>query len=221
MKEIELVNKINFFLKEKNVLFENEIRMGIGIPDVIFSLGLNCDQVIIKDYFMIKFLVDLFKFNKKNIDLYIKKTKFKQNDVKKYIKESVKMKILKIEDSTVFFLKELNLNIGHSVSIEVKVRDWKSGIAQARRYLNFSDYSYLALPKEFYKNIDIEELKLFGIGLLIIDNDNIEEYLKPKKSTKCDPLSKYVSVSSIIEKNISKSNDINSFHNLKQFKNFF
>ena len=41
---------------------------------------------------------------------------------------------------------------GKTISIEAKIKDWKSGILQAQRYLMFSDFSYLALPEEKIKN---------------------------------------------------------------------
>jgi hypothetical protein len=39
-----------------------------------------------------------------------------------------------------------------------------------------------------------------GVGLLSIKEDNIEEVISPRKSQQCNPLLKYISISSLVEK---------------------
>ncbi len=41
MLEAEVVNSMNGYLLSHGVFYANEIRMGIGIPDILFNLGGN------------------------------------------------------------------------------------------------------------------------------------------------------------------------------------
>lgn len=55
------------------------------------------------------------------------------------------------------------------VAIEAKLKDWKQGILQARRYKAFTDESYLAILARYEKNIDPELLEAHDIGLILVD----------------------------------------------------
>lgn len=71
------------------------------------------------------------------------------------------------------------------VAIEVKLRDWKQGILQARRYKSYTDECYLAILSKYAKNIDNDYLSRFGIGLILFNEKNGEIWVKrkPSKST--------------------------------------
>lgn len=58
------------------------------------------------------------------------------------------------------------------VAIEAKLRDWKQGIMQARRYKSFTDESYLALLARYEKNVDYSLLDTHDIGLILVDEAN-------------------------------------------------
>jgi hypothetical protein len=66
------------------------------------------------------------------------------------------------------------------IAIEVKVSDWKQGLYQAWRYYSFAEKSYLALYKDYAKNIDIEMFKKYNVGLIIFDEKTIKIVNKPK-----------------------------------------
>lgn len=56
------------------------------------------------------------------------------------------------------------------VAIEAKLKDWKQGILQARRYKTFTDESYLAILAKYEKNIDPQMLAIHDIGLILVDH---------------------------------------------------
>lgn len=60
------------------------------------------------------------------------------------------------------------------VAIEAKLRDWKQGIMQARRYKSFTDESYLALLSRYEKNVDYDLLDIHDIGLILVDESSGE-----------------------------------------------
>lgn len=60
------------------------------------------------------------------------------------------------------------------IAIEVKVSNWKQGLYQAWRYCSFAEKSYLALYKEFAKNVDIGLFKKHNVGLIVFDEKTIQ-----------------------------------------------
>jgi DNA-binding MarR family transcriptional regulator len=59
------------------------------------------------------------------------------------------------------------------VAFEVKVKDWKSGLRQARSYKSFANQTYLALPEDRAKVLKdhIKILKRFNVGLVGVGSD--------------------------------------------------
>ena len=53
MLEVDVVNKINKYLKNNEIKYVNEVRMGIGIPDISFNLGCLTKLKLINDYYLI------------------------------------------------------------------------------------------------------------------------------------------------------------------------
>ncbi len=71
------------------------------------------------------------------------------------------------------------------IAIEAKLKDWKRGAMQARRYKSFTDECYLAILSKYEKNIDLNYIKKFGIGLIIFNPDSgkISFKTKPKRNS--------------------------------------
>lgn len=68
------------------------------------------------------------------------------------------------------------------IAIEVKLRDWKQGILQARRYKSYADECYLAILSKYEKNIDKTYMARFGIGLILFNENNGDIWIKDKPS---------------------------------------
>ena len=66
----------------------------------------------------------------------------------------------------------------------------------------FSDFSYLALPENKIHNVNQEQLKEKGIGLLAIGDKKIEEIVTPIQSAECEYKQKYMLTSAIIKNNM-------------------
>ena len=64
------------------------------------------------------------------------------------------------------------------VAIEAKLRDWKRGAIQAKRYAVFADRTYLAIDKKVTHRVDKELLSKHNIGLLIVSEEGISEAFK-------------------------------------------
>ena len=73
------------------------------------------------------------------------------------------------------------------VAVELKLRDWKKAVVQAKNYQLGSDYVYIAVPLMKSYNIIKKAshiLEKNGIGLLAVneENSNVSEIIKAKKS---------------------------------------
>lgn len=202
MLESELVEKIEAYLLKYQIRYTKEVRMGIGVPDIALNIGASKAILPISDYYFL-LAAEYLNINKKITGLqlsdYLSYSKAKTQN---YLNKLVMQKVA-INNGAMYLInkKIFGLNLGNTISIEAKIRDWRSGILQAERYLMFSDYSYLALPEDKIRNVDLELIEQKGIGLLSITEDSIVEVVKPRISTECDYKLKYIITSAIICEN--------------------
>jgi hypothetical protein len=114
--------------------------------------------------------------------------------------------MVKIKNEFVIIIRDIfSTRLGTTISIEAKLKDWKMACLQAQRYLCFSDYSYIAMPNNYIRNIEFRVLEESGIGILAVYDDKIVEVLSAQKSTSCNFILKYIVISKIIE-NCNHSN---------------
>jgi DNA-binding transcriptional ArsR family regulator len=76
------------------------------------------------------------------------------------------------------------------VAFEVKVKDWKSGLRQARNYRSFANRTYLALPLDRAEAVKKhrEMFKRFKVGLVGIGKTGtVQWFVKPRRSTPISP----------------------------------
>lgn len=202
MLEAELVGNLNYYLQQKGVLYSNELRMGIGIPDITINIGANRRLKPLDDYFMLSILAYVSKM--KEVTFFQIKDEFTlgMEKVKRYVSTLAKLYLVEVKKTVVRILKSISsVKLGTTISIEAKLKDWKGACLQAQRYLCFSDYSYVVLPSEKIKNVDPGLFIAAGIGLLSIDGIKVCEVIPAIKSTSCDFILKYISTSKIIKNN--------------------
>ena len=74
------------------------------------------------------------------------------------------------------------------VSVEAKLTRWRAAIEQAKKYLSFSDESFVALPAsviERNKQI-IQRCRVEGVGLIAVTRRDVSVVLKPSPETEPD-----------------------------------
>ncbi len=138
---------------------------------------------------------------------------FDKQKILSYLNQLKRDKIIYQRGNKIYIQRKVfGLNLGKTISIEAKIKDWRNGILQAERYLMFSDYSYLALPKEKIKNVDLDYIKQKGIGLMSVDISGINEVIQPVRSVECEYKQKYILTSYIIKNSLNlnkrRSDDI-------------
>jgi len=200
MLETDIVQKINNYLTYKGVRFSNESHMGIGIPDISLNIGANNRLTPINDYFMLLILEFISKKKIVSFMELVSEFSLPSARVKQYVNTLAKLCLVKIKNESVQMIKNVfSTKLGTTFSIEVKIKNWKEAYLQAQRYLCFSDYSYVALPDKYIRNVNFDCFEESGIGILSINNDKVEEVLTAKKSEKCELILKYIITSKIIE----------------------
>jgi hypothetical protein len=201
MKESELVSVMNKHLKDDGMLYANEIRMGIGIPDIMIGFDVPIEHENIIDYYALKVYYLILNDNIKSISEAFEKSVLSKNHMLRCIRVLSDSKLIKITDKDITLDKRIDdNNLGINIAIEAKIKDWKNGLIQAQRYLCFSDYSYVALPEASIKSVDINQFIEAGIGLLGVADNCLYEFIKPLKSSGCDYLFKYISISTMLKK---------------------
>lgn len=201
MLEAEIVNFMNQYLYCHGICYANEIRMGIGIPDISFNLGGNRRMKCLDDYYLFS-IWDFIDIKKKTTLKEIRdEFLFTIERVKKYVLQLVGMNLVILNNEVVRVANSIrNVRLGITVAVEAKISDWKNGLIQAQRYLLFSDYSYLALPAHNIKLVNLSLLRTTGIGLLAIGDGNLEEIIPATRSSECTYYMKYIHTSVLIDK---------------------
>ena len=201
MLEAEVVNSMNGYLCSHGICYANEIRMGIGIPDISFNLGGNRRIKCVDDYYLFSVWDYVYAKNKTTLKEIGNQFLFSLEKVKKYVFQLAGMSLVAIKDEVVRVINSIkNARLGITVAVEAKISDWKNGLVQAQRYLLFSDYSYLALPEKNIKLVDLDSLKAVGIGVLSVKEGEVEEVLPAQKSRECDYYLKYMHTSVLFDK---------------------
>lgn len=207
MLEAEVVHSINNYLHVHGICYANEIRMGIGIPDISFNLGGNKRIKFVDDYYL--FSIWDYVDERKEVTLkeIAKQFLFSLEKVRKYVFKLVGMSLVALKDEVVRVINSVkNVRLGTTVAIEAKISDWKNGLVQAQRYLLFSDYSYLALPEKNISHVNIDLLKDAGIGLLSVKDEVVEEILVARKSNECEYCLKYMHTSVLFDRYKKENN---------------
>lgn len=94
------------------------------------------------------------------------------------------------------------------IAIEVKTGRVRDGIGQALYYLRWSDKAYVASASKITEK-DIDIIKAIGLGVLKLTESNVEEIVKPKKSTIMNLDIKRRMVGEIMPKKIHIKNEEN------------
>lgn len=185
--EKELVNKLDKILKKEfgTDLAFREFSAGYGIADLVFAPNFSFKKNSflrkpLTDFSSLSLLLTLEEGKRYNSkDMCCLFPQLTQKTICKLLNTLVANKYLEKTEGNVYCkarsIYPLN-PIKKVVAIEVKLKDHKHGLIQARRYQYFADESYLAILKEARHNINFEEFEKHNIGIILFDSktNNIE-----------------------------------------------
>lgn len=207
--EADMVKALASALKQKfhTDIAVQEFAGGYGIADLVFARNFlternTINRTPINNYYALKSYLripDKIPFTLEDIIRFSGTSKHISEKIISYLlNENYICKDRKVyyKNNTPFInpIKKL-------VAIEAKLKDWKKGILQARRYKSYTDECYLAILSRYEKNIDYTYLDKFGIGLILFDEKNGDIWIKQKPS-KDSKLSFYEDVMGVFAKEL-------------------
>ncbi len=68
------------------------------------------------------------------------------------------------------------------VAVEAKLEDWGRALCQARRYLAFAEYSYVALPADRVHRVQELQRDVAGVGLIAVSPTSAEIIVRAPRS---------------------------------------
>ncbi|MBU3979386.1 hypothetical protein KJ980_06125 [Patescibacteria group bacterium] len=207
--EAELVSELVSVLKHqfKTDSVVREFAGGYGIADLVFARNFFTknnilNRVPINNYYALKSYLSLSDNTPFTIDDITRSSGTSRFLSQKIISSLLSNKYI-YKESNVYFKNKLKFDnpIKRLVAIEVKLKDWRQGILQARRYKSFTDECYLAILSSYEKNIDCSYLEKFGIGLILFNNKTGRIWIK-RKPIKNNVLSFYEDVMGLFAKEL-------------------
>lgn len=191
--EKEMIPVLRNYLSHefKTQYFATEFNSGNGVADLVFTTELNEEELIFNDYGLMSLFINNF-YKKKKLS---KKTLFDNCLDKKKLQTLLHYLLSEsyfdLIGNNFIELKTYRPHTENLISIEAKLKDWKSGFHQALRYQFFSDKTFLAFPSNYIHRVDVALLKKNNIGLISVQIDGIEIILNPKEKKPLDLASYY------------------------------
>jgi hypothetical protein len=179
----------------------NEIRMAVGIPDVVFMEQFEINSECLTDYHCIKMMNKLPNVEELQYGELKKLIGFPDDLFKRTLKLLTEKKYIKRQGNSVCIMQKLYPPSFDVSSVEAKVKDWKNGLNQAVRYKSFTDYSYLAIHEDYAKNIDVDMVNANGLGVIQVKNNGESTLIvAAQKSQECNKLFKSLFVEKVKER---------------------
>jgi hypothetical protein len=168
-----------------------EFSTGNGIADLVFTTRMSKESLFLNDYSLMSLFINLFDQNKTITIDYLEEKQYDKARVKRLLKHLEFEEYICVKDLEIKRNRKYKGHTQNLISVEAKLKDWKSGFYQALRYKFFSHISYLAYPKQNIHRVDLELLKEHNIGLISVDSERIEFVFKPKMEKPSDRVSYY------------------------------
>jgi len=147
--------------------------LGASMPDLLI-VACNPQISSLSDFGMLDayILSYLRSVGRVRIDTIIERIGGPKKKILRCLSNLIEANVV-IENSSVYSLSPSWRDIlSEIVTVEAKVKNWKTAVEQAVRNRIFSHKSYVALPAHIAERIRTEQIfRHFGIGLLSVDDD--------------------------------------------------
>ena len=171
--------------------FATEFNTGNGVADLVFAQTINDEPLIFNNYGLMSMYIKYFNNFRKLEKSSLITTCTDKTSLNKLLGYLEVHGYVVEKDEFFIRKKKYKPRAEKMISIEAKLRDWRSGINQALRYQFFSHKSFLAFPKEYIHRIDKSLLKDCNVGLIAVSQENIEIMVDPKEKKPEDLTSYY------------------------------
>lgn len=197
-----LVDNLSSIFKTEYIT--TEFGTGNGVADLVFTTEMNEENLFLNDYGLMALFVNIFHYNKKPSTELLDKGNYNKARLKKLLHCLASENFIAYEGSNIIIKRKYKAHTQNLFSVEAKLKDWKSGLYQAKRYKFFSHKSYLAYPEKHIHRVDLNLLKENNIGLIAVDKDKIRFVHKPKTEKPLD-ITSYFFLSEIFAKELREN----------------
>ncbi|HBY20081.1 MAG TPA: hypothetical protein DEG71_03575, partial [Clostridiales bacterium] len=97
MKERMVVQMVNKYLIDNNIIFGNEIKMGIGIPDISIGVDIPNGTPFLDDYNILKLYDEIMSKKVVSIDDVYGLYNIDKSILKRYLKKLIEERIIEIK----------------------------------------------------------------------------------------------------------------------------
>ena len=191
--EVEMIPVLKDGLAKiyKTQNFATEFNTGNGIADLVFAKAINDEALMFNDYSLMSlFIRHLNNTKKLNKDILFENCADKIN-LRKLLLYLEHNGYVSVEENHLIMTKKYKPHAQKMISIEAKLKDWRSGINQALRYQFFSHKSFLAMPEQYIHRVDTQVLQQYNIGLISVSNKAVNIVVDPIEKKPLDLISYY------------------------------
>jgi len=196
-----LVDNLSKVFKTKYIT--TEFGTGNGVADLVLTTEMNDENLFLNDYGLMAMFVSLFHQNKRISTDVLNEKKLDKNRVRKLLQYLEDDDFILFEGNNIVRNRKYKAHTQNLISVEAKLKDWKSGFYQALRYKFFSNKSYLAYPEHYIHRVDLNFFRKHKNNLISVGHDGIQFIFKPKAERPQDVTS-YFFLSELFAKEIRK-----------------
>lgn len=192
--EKALVDKLVIDLQENfnTQYIVRELRGGNNIADIVYTTGLNRNNIVFDDYSNAYYYFREV-YNKKNIkikNIEISNT-YAGKKFYRFLDDLEEQGYIKINANNITIIKKIDIATKNFIAIEAKLFNWKAGLEQALRYKQYANAVYVAISSEYIGNVDNKLLKEMNVGLMSVSKGKLKIPIKAKSEKKEKPEIQY------------------------------
>lgn len=167
-----------------------EFKTGMGVADLAFARKLTKSYYPVEKYEYFYYIEKILNSNKSIIKNDFLQSEFGMDEkmIEIIIKLLLRNKSLKcIGSGKYHIVRSFKPAFCELFMVEAKLNDWKEALFQAVRHKAYSHKSFVALPEESIKKINLQDFKKENIGLISVQKNDIFVIVKPKKEKPATP----------------------------------
>lgn len=152
--------------------FKAEFGSGNGIADLVFTTEMTGEDLMLEDYGLMDHFVTYLN-GKHHFKAGCGGELSGSGRPARLAQLLEANNFIRFDGEQIVQLRSYQPHTRNLMAIEAKLRDWKSGLCQARRYQFFTHKTFLAFPENIIHRVSLEMLEETGVGLISVAPDHI------------------------------------------------
>lgn len=165
-------------------IISREIKSGNNIADLVFIDEIKRDFVMFEEYFLSYFYVThVYKKESLSLESLNVNDETKGRIIDFLVKLEEKGYVSRTGKDSYQIKNDIPFNSSKITAVEAKLYDWKKALKQAKNYLKYADFSYVAVDASIKNKVNKDLFINNNIGLIFVDNEDIEISYIPIRNT--------------------------------------